>query len=1116
MAEQTSFKSNGAVSDGYARTWLITLSVGLVAAIVFGLIWIFIISPTLPTGNLGWFLFSFATGLTMIVLPCTLPLAFVIVPLAMGRGMVKGLGMALSFGTGVALMLSLYGVIAAAVGGAAVGALGAPLESVKNWVYFIAGIFALIFALSEIGLLKVRMPTYSGAAPAFIQKRGHFLKAFLLGMFLGNIGVGCPHPATPLLLIEIASSGDILYGWLLFLVHAIGRVLPLLLLAFLGILGVNGLNWLVARKDKVEKVTGWAMVFVAGFILTLGLFTHDWWVNSGIHTQFEKLTQEERFIGILVEQLDSEVIHSHGIEEGLGLFGLPLWFGNWFLVSVWVIPMWWWWLRKRRRLLGSPSFRLRKLEEEIDLLEKRRREIEGVIKLDDVAADTDLAALEAEADALEKQRREAEETVQFAEQGVLKSPVARDYEFTALTLWRNFFLTLTILLGLVFIYALPHNFLFHEALEKDAHDDDHASVSGPAFDAETFSNSTTSLPPAVPTEIVHLRDGDTYDITATIVAKEVGNRTLKMLAYNGSVPGPIITVDQGAEITIRFTNKTDIETTIHHHGVRLDNRFDGVPNVTQDAIAIGETFSYTVRFPDAGVYWYHPHIREDYAQDLGLYGNYIVEPLDGDYWSPVNREVPLIVDDMLIEEGSIDYYYKDFINFALIGRFGNTFLVNGEEEFVVNIKRSEVIRFPVTNVSSARTYKLSIPGVEMKRVGADVGKYEREIYIDDFLISPAERVIIEAYFDKSGLYRLRHTMPDGTKDIAFFNVSDEKVSQSYADAFNVLRRNADVIEEIDQFRPHFNKTPDKRLRLTIDLGGAVVDHDAHAHDDTGAAAEATAGDTHVHDDSHAHGDTTEVAHDHRTMTMTDDHEAMMMGGGEDTIQWDDVTQSDRTNTAPPIVWKIIDRDAGAENMNIDWTFRVGDIVKVSIFNDTNAEHVMQHPIHFHGQRFLILSRNGVPEVNKVWKDTVLVLPGETLEVLIEMSNSGEWMAHCHIAEHLHAGMMMSFRVLDMNEGVVGDTYREGLAAKGETSHLHPFWRSGLERMMESTGMMMPEMEEHAHDDSHPHDDDDAHLHEPEFVGPWFTDTAWWVKLIVSLVLMALLSLGVRRYLKTTQ
>ena len=131
---------------------LLGSAVGIFVLIVFGLLWAFFLAPERPTGGLGWYLFSYTMGLTMIVLPCTLPLAFVIVPLSMGKGMVRGLGIAVAFGLGVAITLSLYGVAAAIVGKLALGTLNAPLETVKNWVYFIAGVFAYLFALGEIGL----------------------------------------------------------------------------------------------------------------------------------------------------------------------------------------------------------------------------------------------------------------------------------------------------------------------------------------------------------------------------------------------------------------------------------------------------------------------------------------------------------------------------------------------------------------------------------------------------------------------------------------------------------------------------------------------------------------------------------------------------------------------------------------------------------------------------------------------------------------------------------------------------------------------------------------------------------------------------------------------------
>lgn len=949
-----------------ARNWLIFGSVGLVAAIIFGLLYLFVIAPSIPEGNIGWFLFSFATGLTMIVMPCTLPLAFVIVPLAMGKGMVRGLGMALAFGLGVAATLSLYGIAAALLGGVAIDALGADLEAVKNWVYFVAGTFALIFALSEIGLMNIHMPSYSGAAPAFIQKRGALIKAFLLGLFLGNVGVGCPHPATPLILIEIASSGDVLYGWLLFLVHAVGRILPLLLLAFMAILGVNGLSWIMARKDGVQRATGWAMVFVAGFILTLGLFSHDWWVNSGIHSWLEVVTQESRLTTIVNETLGTDVAHVHGLEEGSGLFGLPLEWGSWFLVMVWLVPIWWWY-RKRKEEVG-----------------------EG------------------------------------------KSPC----DERLLKTKRNFLFVISIFLIITFVYFLPKNF-YLAAISGIGHGDDHGMIESPnmihampdgtIMDAsgnvvpgahvmpdgtimmadgttvsggggmmqmmrpqgETFTTDTRGLPEATGPEFVHLSDGDSYDITARYVQKEVGNRTLRMLSYNDSIPGPFITVDEGAEITINFTNLTDIEQTIHSHGVRIDNRFDGVPYSTQDPVQPGETFTYTVRFDDPGAFWYHPHTREDYGQELGLYGNYFVDPSDPEYWSPVNREVPLVLDDILINNNKIEDFYKDFSNFALLGRFGNEYMVNGVQDYTTPVEAGEVIRFFITNVSNVRTYQLSIPGAHLKLVGADLGRYERETYQESVLISPAERLVVEAYFPTEGVYKLMHTTPTGETELARF-IADGEVEKSFEDEFGILRVHEDVLAEFAPLRGYHNAKPDKEILLTIDLAGMMVDHSMHT--------------------GHAHGATDSSAPVDRLSTL----------------QWNDAMQTDVVNVTPDILWKIQDVQTGEVNMDIDWKFKVGELKKVRITNDGSADHVMQHPIHFHGQRFVVLSENGVRNENLAWKDTVLVFPGETVDILVEMSNPGEWMSHCHIAEHLHAGMMFGFRVENEDGTAPGDEYRASL------------------------------------------------------------------------------------------
>ncbi len=130
------------------------------------------------------------------------------------------------------------------------------------------------------------------------------------------------------------------------------------------------------------------------------------------------------------------------------------------------------------------------------------------------------------------------------------------------------------------------------------------------------------------------------------------------------------------------------------------------------------------------------------------------------------------------------------------------------------------------------------------------------------------------------------------------------------------------------------------------------------------------------------------------------------------IEWeDDMVEVNRRTTAENMRWKLVDRDTGAANAAIDWTFRVGDQVKIRLVNEMDSDHPMPHPFHVHGAgRFLVLARDGVEEPNLVWKDTVLVRTGETVDILLDVTNPGRWMAHCHIAEHHESGMMFGFNV----------------------------------------------------------------------------------------------------------
>ncbi|MDO8560084.1 MAG: multicopper oxidase family protein [bacterium] len=500
--------------------------------------------------------------------------------------------------------------------------------------------------------------------------------------------------------------------------------------------------------------------------------------------------------------------------------------------------------------------------------------------------------------------------------------------------------------------------------------------------SDVFATATADLPEAQPTETVELKNGDTYRLTASFVKKTIGGRELRMLAYNGSIPGPLIKVAQGAEVTIRFTNHTDIPTTLHSHGVRMKNKFDGTPNVTQPAVPPGQSFNYEIKFPDAGVYWYHPHFREDYAQELGLYGNFLVTPTQAGYWSPVNREVVLALDDLLVGPNGIEPFNQKFSNRTLMGRYGNVLLVNGETSYRQEVQTGEVVRFYLTNVANARPLNVGIKGLRLKLVGGDNGRYVREQMVQEVLINPSERAVVEARFATPGTYRLEHRTPGKTYALGEIVVAGEAVSPSYAQQFADLRTDAVLQEELSQLQAEMDGPVDKRLRLGLKMEGmGMMQQQAGGHD------------------MHMMGSGQMMRND-------------QMGAGQvQKIEWeDDMGMMNVMSNSEMVKWQLIDEDTGKTNMDIDWQFETGDLVTISVFNDPNSEHPMQHPIHFHGNRFLVVNTNGVKSDNLVWKDTATIQTGDRVELLLEVTNPGEWMAHCHIAEHLEAGMMLLFTV----------------------------------------------------------------------------------------------------------
>src|SRR4051794_27192720 len=330
-----------------------------------------------------------------------------------------------------------------------------------------------------------------------------------------------------------------------------------------------------------------------------------------------------------------------------------------------------------------------------------------------------------------------------------------------------------------------------------------------------FQNATEGLATSSRTDVVELADGEAFELRIAPVTKRIGGATVRMLAYNGSIPGPTLRVKQRSEITVNVSNEGDLEATVHWHGLRLENRYDGT-HETQDLIPVGGTYTARVAFPDPGVYWYHPHTREDYGQEMGLYGNVIVEPAEDGYWAPVHREIALTLDDVLIEDGAVAPFSPSETTHVAMGRFGDVLLVGGETDLSLSARWGEVVRFYLTNTANTRVFRVRLPGARMKLVGGDSGRHEYEEMVEHVTLAPSERVVVDVLFDKPGRLTLEHVTPERTYQLGTIDVSQEPAPR-LGQSFESLRRDEELTAVRAGLGSHLAAEPDKKLAFIAEM-----------------------------------------------------------------------------------------------------------------------------------------------------------------------------------------------------------------------------------------------------------------------------------------------------------
>jgi FtsP/CotA-like multicopper oxidase with cupredoxin domain len=218
-------------------------------------------------------------------------------------------------------------------------------------------------------------------------------------------------------------------------------------------------------------------------------------------------------------------------------------------------------------------------------------------------------------------------------------------------------------------------------------------------------------------------------------------KTVKAWGFNNQLPGPVLKAHKGDTLVIKVKNNLSEPTIVHWHGIRLPAVMDGTDGV-QRPIEPGEEFTYNFIVPDAGTFWYHSHYNETVQLEKGLYGALIVE----DESDPVlDDEKVIMIDDMKLSADN-EFTEPSWFLPRLIerhdGREGDTLLINGKENPVLEIHAGQKERWRFINSSSARYFQLHFEGRPFSIIGTDGGLIEAPRIVTEALITPGERIDI--------------------------------------------------------------------------------------------------------------------------------------------------------------------------------------------------------------------------------------------------------------------------------------------------------------------------------------------------------------------------------------
>ena len=497
--------------------------------------------------------------------------------------------------------------------------------------------------------------------------------------------------------------------------------------------------------------------------------------------------------------------------------------------------------------------------------------------------------------------------------------------------------------------------------------------------------------------------GSEFDLSIGGIDVDFGGGRRNATVVNGRLPAPQLRWREGDTVTLRVRNTLPTTSSIHWHGILLPASMDGVPGLSFNGIAPGETFTYRFPVRQSGTYWYHSHSR--FQEQTGLYGAIVIEPRDGephhadrDYvvllsdWTDsnperiyatlkkqsnyYNRARPTFAENMQSGNGMWNRMRMDPSDLADVGGYAYTYLMNGAtpaSNWTAMFSRGEKVRLRFINGSSMSFFDVRIPGLSMKVVAAD-GQPIEPVSVDEFRIGAAETydVIVEpderAYtifaqsMDRSGYARGTLTPRAGlTADVPTLEVPqrlrmNDMMGQMHHHGMSMKGMEGSCGASMAAVRvgPGVDMTvPTPRGNLD-DPGVGLRDNGRRVLTYADLKSTAPVGD----------------AKPDRSITLH-------LTGNMDRYIWS--FDAMKFSDAAPL------------------RFEKGERVRITLVNDT----MMTHPIHLHGMWSDVESAEGEFQVRK---HTVVVQPAQTVSYRITAGPSGRWAYHCHLLFHMEAGM----------------------------------------------------------------------------------------------------------------